>query len=149
MPTGIYERTRYHSKRLSESHLGVSHSDKMPSELRAERQRQSRIRWNKAHPEKLKSAGSKWTRLHADRANAKTARRTARKLRAMPIWLSEEQRLQILEFYSRAKQLNLVVDHIIPLRGKNVSGLHVPWNLQLLTRDENSRKGNKVCHLST
>jgi len=36
------------------------------------------------------------------------------------------------------------VDHIIPIKGKNVSGLHVPWNLQILTKSKNAKKRNRV-----
>lgn len=68
--------------------------------------------------------------------------------KATPDWLTEEHRQQIEDFYWLAKDLETVtgepyhVDHIVPLKGKNVSGLHVPWNLQVLPADVNIRKGN-------
>jgi 5-methylcytosine-specific restriction endonuclease McrA len=51
--------------------------------------------------------------------------------------------IKIKEVYSQAQKLGLTVDHIIPLNGKLVCGLHVENNLQLLTRAENSAKLNK------
>jgi len=67
----------------------------------------------------------------------------------MPKWLTKEHKEEIYQWYRDCAELQwlseerLVVDHIVPLNGKNVSGLHVPWNLQILTNSENSRKGNK------
>jgi 5-methylcytosine-specific restriction endonuclease McrA len=70
--------------------------------------------------------------------------------RATPDWLSREQKLQIKGFYREADRLKTEtgidhqVDHIIPLRGKVVSGLHVPWNLRVITAEENQRKNSKL-----
>ena len=76
--------------------------------------------------------------------------RYTRKLKASPKWLSPQQLKEIQYFYELSKECELLtgnkyhVDHIIPLKGKNVCGLHVPWNLQVLPADINRRKSNKM-----
>ena len=78
-----------------------------------------------------------------DKRNNSDARRRARLLNAEPLWLTAKQKADILHFYVEGWQLGLEVDHIVPLQGKNVCGLHVPWNLQLLDRSANASKNNK------
>ena len=53
-------------------------------------------------------------------------------------WKSETAAL-----YEESRRLGLTVDHIEPLKGVDRCGLHVPWNLQLMTRSQNSKKGNR------
>ena len=68
---------------------------------------------------------------------------------ATPKWLSAEQRMEIRLKYrlaiemSRATGLRHAVDHEIPLQGEDVCGLHVPWNLRVITQEENLKKSNK------
>lgn len=59
-----------------------------------------------------------------------------------PPWAKPEK---IRAWYVLARAQRLTVDHIIPLKGQLVSGLHVENNLQLLTKSQNSRKGNRIC----
>jgi 5-methylcytosine-specific restriction endonuclease McrA len=72
------------------------------------------------------------------------------KINATPAWLTKEDHVQIQELYEIAQAFKLYtgqqyhVDHIVPLQGKNVCGLHVPWNLQVLEASENIRKSNKL-----
>lgn len=78
-----------------------------------------------------------------------SATRAASKKLRTPKWLTEGHLIEIEYAYKLAKDRSVAegipyeVDHIIPLQGKNVSGLHVPWNLQILTEKENNRKLNK------
>lgn len=71
-------------------------------------------------------------------------------IRATPKWLTEEHKQQILDFYRDREALNSMsdilfhVDHIVPLRGKNVSGLNVPWNLRIVSAAVNIKKGNRL-----
>jgi len=76
--------------------------------------------------------------------------RNAWRKKHTPAWITKEQIEHMRWFYSEAKRLKSLtgrryeVDHIIPIKGKTVSGLHVPWNLQILTFEENRAKGNKL-----
>jgi len=80
----------------------------------------------------------------------KTAKYDASKSNASPKWLTAEQKQEITSIYVGASKLSKMtgvshhVDHIMPLQGECVSGLHVPANLQILTETENCSKGNKI-----
>jgi 5-methylcytosine-specific restriction endonuclease McrA len=69
---------------------------------------------------------------------------------ATPKWLSAEQKMEIRLKYRLAIELSKetgirhAVDHIIPLMGEAVCGLHVPWNLMVITQEENLKKYNKL-----
>ena len=66
-------------------------------------------------------------------------KRRATKLLATPKFANLNK---IKEIYKNCPK-GYEVDHIVPLRGKTVCGLHVEWNLQYLTSTENRRKGNR------
>ena len=77
-------------------------------------------------------------------------RRYAAKKMATPSWLTKEHIVAMQTIYTVARMLTkesgvkMDVDHIIPLNGKNVCGLHVPWNLQVTPAYINRSKANKV-----
>ena len=61
---------------------------------------------------------------------------------ATPPWLNEQQVDRMREIYA-ATPIGYHVDHIVPLKGDIVSGLHVPWNLQHMPAGPNMSKGNR------
>jgi 5-methylcytosine-specific restriction endonuclease McrA len=86
---------------------------------------------------------------NVDVVRADTSVRKRRHREATPKWLTPAERLQMRDLYVQARKLTeltrerYVVDHIVPLRGESVCGLHVPWNLRVITQDENLKKSNK------
>jgi 5-methylcytosine-specific restriction endonuclease McrA len=81
---------------------------------------------------------------------ARTRKRQASKLQRTPAWLTSENHSLMADYYQMAKELELIfpwkqhVDHILPLQGKLVSGLHTPLNLQILSEASNLQKSNKT-----
>jgi hypothetical protein len=103
------------------------------SVTQAAKKREIASRWAKANRSKRAEV---WMRYY-------TAKR-------MPAWADRDA---IEAVYRQAREMTLAtgilhhVDHIIPLQGKTVCGLHVAENLQVLTAEENARKRNSVSHL--
>ena len=79
-----------------------------------------------------------------------TSLRRRRFRNATPKWLTDVHKMEIRLKYRLAIELSRftgerhAVDHIVPLHGDTVCGLHVPWNLQVLTQKDNLLKYNKL-----
>jgi len=96
-------------------------------------------KWYAQHKEQAKEQHRKWCQDNRTKVNSYASKYRATKLKAIPLWADLEE---IKDFYAKCPN-GYVVDHIIPLQGKNVCGLHVSTNLQYLTQSENCQKGNK------
>ena len=100
-----------------------------------------------ANPEKLKLRSRLWLKDHKGYSNFKRKLRICKLARATPEWANPKIMkiyYDIAAFYSELYSEKYHVDHIIPLNGKNVCGLHCEYNLQILPATENMRKSNKL-----
>jgi 5-methylcytosine-specific restriction endonuclease McrA len=104
-----------------------------------------------ARPEEAKKKyRDKWAKENVVVVRAFTKARRRKHRLATPCWLTDVQFKDIRAIYeqaislSRATGIPYVVDHIIPLQHEDVCGLHVPWNLRVITREENGLKSNKI-----
>jgi 5-methylcytosine-specific restriction endonuclease McrA len=91
-----------------------------------------------------------YKKRHVDKMRADTSVRKRRHRAATPKWVTSAEKDTMKTLYIQARKLTeltgerYVVDHIVPLRGETVCGLHVPWNLRVITQDENLKKSNKL-----
>jgi 5-methylcytosine-specific restriction endonuclease McrA len=98
----------------------------------------------------LREYRNAWKEANKVQVRADTKARRRKHRDATPPWLTRKQKSEIRQLYQIAITMTqttgeqYVVDHIVPLRGEEVSGLHVPWNLRVITQEENLKKSNKL-----
>lgn len=105
------------------------------------------IKWKKENPERYSELARRSRKKHYERVVANKAKYRAAKSNRFPPWLNKGHKFEILCVYTYRNALRNIgldyeVDHIVPLQGELVSGLHVPWNLQIITAQENRVKNN-------
>ena len=162
--------TRSDGRRLRQCKLCINAYRRERADKNRERVREYHRAWRRRNPAKHNANGRKWARENPDKAraiveacrrrnpakaaarnarwksknhayfSAYTAKRRARKLQA--ILPGNEQWIKAI--YEAARYFGLTVDHVLPLQGKTVCGLHVPWNMQLLSSSRNSAKHNRL-----
>jgi len=141
----------------------VKARDKAYALLHPERRAQAHLKWRLANPELnrqhkakyaennkgiVRASKRNWVINNPDKLRIKHARRRASKLNATPKWETSQDRETIAHIYwlanefSKACSVKYEVDHIIPLQGDFVSGLHTPLNLQILPAVDNRKKSN-------
>lgn len=103
-----------------------------------------------ANPGKKAAARKKWTETNPAKDSAAKRLNALKRKQRVPAWLSEDDLWLVEQAYELAALRTKVfgfqwhVDHIIPLNGRKVSGLHVPANLQVIPWVDNLRKGNRM-----
>lgn len=108
-----------------------------------------RASYRAVNVEKIAARNAKYAKNNPGKINAHAARRRAAKLLRTPPWLTAQDLADIAEIYVLCAERTKItgvphaVDHVIPLMGRTVSGLHIAANLQIITASENSSKHNK------
>lgn len=104
-------------------------------------------KWRERNVERDRARCLTWQKQNPERARAGIAKRKATLLSRIPAWANADD---IAAVYAEAGRISREsgvrheVDHIVPLQGRLVCGLHVAENLRVITAEENRRKGNRL-----
>lgn len=102
--------------------------------------------WSAQNKDKKRKYDRAWVEENRARSNGHKAKRRAKERQATPLWVTKAHIEDITAVYIEAERLTREtgiphqVDHIVPLSGKTVCGLHVPWNLRAIPATENNRR---------
>jgi hypothetical protein len=102
-------------------------------------------KWAQENREKRREIANNWHKRHRDKSCAAFYKYRAAKHNRIPAWADLNAIKAFYEIARRVTQctgIRFEVDHIIPLRGRTVSGLHVPTNLRVIPKSMNSKKSN-------
>lgn len=125
-----------------------------------EKVREQADKWARENPNKVKQmqkesrlrtgSAKLWKQANRAKSASYASKRRAQQSNATPSWLSEDDLWLIEEIFQHREDMTVAtgvqheVDHVLPLINKNVCGLHVPWNLRVITCYENRVKGNTL-----
>lgn len=115
----------------------------------SEKRKQYMAEYADKQRDKIREIATRWQKNNKGKVNAETAKRHASKMKRKPTWLSKEDKewmkaiYQVAAMRNRESDILWHVDHIIPMQGATVSGLHVPWNLRVIPAKDNMTKGNR------
>jgi len=104
-------------------------------------------RWAQNNRDKTRAKSLKWSANNRSSCNARGAKRRAQQLNATPAWADKEaidRMYTVSNFLTNKLGEPHHVDHVIPLQGKNICGLHVEYNLDVIPAVDNLSKGNKI-----
>lgn len=137
---------KYREKRVAQSRR--YYRENLESRKEYDKRRWQKIRHKVA--DKNRERVLLWQKENRDRANFNSSQYRASKRNAAPSWLTDEDIKNMCAVYEMSYRLSKClgihhhVDHIVPLRGDVVCGLHVPWNLAAIPAKVNLSKGNKL-----
>jgi hypothetical protein len=136
----------------------ISEAQKTPNrkaQLKAYRQQPEIREYQKQYQKQYattnlyKTQKREYRKINAAKWTAKTRKYQISKINRTPAWLTEDDHWMIEQAYELANLRTKLfgfkwhVDHVIPLQGRLVSGLHVPHNMQIIPARDNCSKSNR------